>query len=636
MFPIPTAKNGICACRKGKKCSKPAKHPWYKGWQESALEYALEEMRKVCDPANGKIGVVRNMGIRTGTAITPGFKLVVVEGDSEEACRWIESFGVSGTRIAVSRRGHHFYLLVPEDVEVHNATDLVPDVDVRGEGGFVVAPGSVHFTGHIYRWKNEAPVMPIPEALLEYILDRQKTTNKTADGIVKGYVQEGIPFGKIKKGTRHDVLLRVAASFRSRGYDEEKLSSSLREINEGACEEPLPSQEINEIVEYALILEPKHSPVPDEDLELLNAFREGYEVFPFMRPLTVSDRAILLSSVDQGTVVGAGTVDGVKVPISRRVLAEKAGLPERTVERRIKVLTDLGFIRIGKDSNRRQDSGFIVLKNVVADPETGEAVFDARDFLTKCQHDKRRSRGVVTPTIPPLTSYRADKTLKNLSPDLVMSLRNGSGRLGKTSGRVLDAVLPLLEAAERPLRPREIAPALGIDPKDARRMSTLYGSLRRLREKGVVEKKNGGYRLTPKAKKVIEDDLEESQEIGEKQAEKHEKEREMHSHLLDLWRAERDGKNLEDVPVPDGLRKLEGLKVLARAHAIKENLLSRDPYEGFINLVANLNGVPVEDISSLAFYRRHSRERRYRTGYVLREDLQAAWYKVAEQPARKG
>lgn len=146
LFRIWTTKEGVCLCSKGKKCLKPGKHPEAKGWQDNAREASLEGMKGICDPANGKVGVVVNIGIRTGVETKPGWKLIVVDGDSEEACAWIEAFGVS-TMTSITRRGKHYFFLVPDDVEIKNDTHIVPgmdQVDVRGEGGFVVAPGSVH------------------------------------------------------------------------------------------------------------------------------------------------------------------------------------------------------------------------------------------------------------------------------------------------------------------------------------------------------------------------------------------------------------------------------------------------------------------------------------------------------------
>lgn len=314
LFRIWATKDGVCVCPERKKCSNPGKHPDARGWQDSARPVPLEGLKEIC--GSDKAGVEVNVGIRTGVETKPGWNLVVVEGDSKEGCDWLESFGVLETRTSLTRRGKHYFFLVPENVEVKNSTDIVPDVegvDVRGRGGYVVAPGSVHFTGHVYRWHNDDEVLPMPDDLLKYIVERQKVIDKTSDHVVKGYVQGHNSLRKIRRGTRHDALLRVAASLRSRGYDGESFSSAVHTINKTACEEPLDTEEIGEIIEYAFQIEPKRSPVSEEDLGLLQALRTCYESLPFKRPMTTSDKAVLLSLVDQGMILGEKTEDGIRV-----------------------------------------------------------------------------------------------------------------------------------------------------------------------------------------------------------------------------------------------------------------------------------------------------------------------------------
>jgi len=53
--------------------------------------------------------------------------------------------------------GRHFYFSHPGG-EVHNRTGIVPGIDLRGDGGCIVAPPSVHPSGKPYRWvKGHAP-----------------------------------------------------------------------------------------------------------------------------------------------------------------------------------------------------------------------------------------------------------------------------------------------------------------------------------------------------------------------------------------------------------------------------------------------------------------------------------------------
>lgn len=55
-------------------------------------------------------------------------------------------------------KGIHFYFKYPEmkpNELIGNRRDLLKDVDVRGQGGYVMAPPSVHPNGTIYKWLNK-------------------------------------------------------------------------------------------------------------------------------------------------------------------------------------------------------------------------------------------------------------------------------------------------------------------------------------------------------------------------------------------------------------------------------------------------------------------------------------------------
>jgi hypothetical protein len=51
--------------------------------------------------------------------------------------------------------GLHIYLASP-DVKIRSSTSiLAPHIDIRGEGGYVVAPPSRHISGNRYTWENK-------------------------------------------------------------------------------------------------------------------------------------------------------------------------------------------------------------------------------------------------------------------------------------------------------------------------------------------------------------------------------------------------------------------------------------------------------------------------------------------------
>ena len=51
--------------------------------------------------------------------------------------------------------GLHLYFAYPMDAKIKSRTKINGDpIDVRGDGGYVIAPPSNHSNG-IYRWENE-------------------------------------------------------------------------------------------------------------------------------------------------------------------------------------------------------------------------------------------------------------------------------------------------------------------------------------------------------------------------------------------------------------------------------------------------------------------------------------------------
>jgi hypothetical protein len=65
--------------------------------------------------------------------------------------------------------GRHLYFAHPGGT-VHNRTNIAPGIDLRGDGGCIVAPPSVHPSGKKYRWKKgpgpgEIEPAPLPDWL---------------------------------------------------------------------------------------------------------------------------------------------------------------------------------------------------------------------------------------------------------------------------------------------------------------------------------------------------------------------------------------------------------------------------------------------------------------------------------------
>lgn len=104
----------------------------------------------------------------------------VVDVDSEQALVDIEKYIPKDLKIptvVTPRGGRHFYFSLPPDTEIRNATNLLNKVDIRGEGGLVVAPPSTNGNGKGWNWASGLKITDVdppepPDALLALILGK--------------------------------------------------------------------------------------------------------------------------------------------------------------------------------------------------------------------------------------------------------------------------------------------------------------------------------------------------------------------------------------------------------------------------------------------------------------------------------
>jgi Bifunctional DNA primase/polymerase, N-terminal len=102
------------------------------------------------------------------------------------------------TLTAITPNGRHFYFQYPTDAMIRNSVSrLRPRLDVRGEGGYVIAPPSLHPSGRQYRWVNpEAPVISTPEWLLQLLAS---LTSSQPNTICKAERQETLSEAELRE-----------------------------------------------------------------------------------------------------------------------------------------------------------------------------------------------------------------------------------------------------------------------------------------------------------------------------------------------------------------------------------------------------------------------------------------------------
>ena len=93
-------------------------------------------------------GAKNNIGIVTG----PVSGLAVVDLDSDRAFAFAKEKNLSPTPTVKTGRGFHVYCKTKDGVRNFQQRDNLPDIDLRADGGYVVAPPSVHESGLVYGW----------------------------------------------------------------------------------------------------------------------------------------------------------------------------------------------------------------------------------------------------------------------------------------------------------------------------------------------------------------------------------------------------------------------------------------------------------------------------------------------------
>lgn len=195
-----------------------------------------------------------NIGIATGNK-SSGLVVIDLDVDKNKGIDgydvlrdWQNKHGkLPETWQSITGRGgyHYFY----KDAIVHsNRVGLYEGVDIRGEGGYIVAPPSVHPNGNIYEWEQgpeEYEIAQVDNIVNDFLKGEKQRRDSEHKTNFK--VPELIPEGK-----RVDTIVRLIASLRTKGLDDDAIKAAVRVENEKRCNPPLKEKELEEAVFPAL------------------------------------------------------------------------------------------------------------------------------------------------------------------------------------------------------------------------------------------------------------------------------------------------------------------------------------------------------------------------------------------------
>lgn len=201
-------------------------------------------------------GDKNNIGIATG-AISGNLVVIDIDKDEQKGkdgfkffTEWLDEYGaLPKTATAATGRGGMHLLFRSEQPEKSRA-GIYPSIDIRAEGGYIVAPPSVHPNGETYKWSSDPVISGIAKAdnLVTAFLHPLEDIEKKAFQIE----------GEIIEGERNHTLFKAACSMRDKGFNEQAIYSAIMAENQSKCVPPLDDREVQTLVKSALKYEPEH------------------------------------------------------------------------------------------------------------------------------------------------------------------------------------------------------------------------------------------------------------------------------------------------------------------------------------------------------------------------------------------
>lgn len=242
VIPVHTVKDGVCSCGSA-HCNAPGKHPRYK-WKDQTIKAPSEEQIKTWwgrEPDS-------NIGIVTGKVSG----IAVVDIDGSEGLKSLEDAGLPLDELPITVTaktgggGLHLIYRNPENTEVKTCAGILPNVDIRAEGGFIVAPPSIHISGGSYEWVEGRGIDDIYPTDFDFTLlnDEKPTKKETIKSKEKWY--ERFLRG-VGEGERNSATSRLAGRYFSMGMSENEVIMLLEAWNLNN-DPPIPSKELRRVI----------------------------------------------------------------------------------------------------------------------------------------------------------------------------------------------------------------------------------------------------------------------------------------------------------------------------------------------------------------------------------------------------
>jgi putative DNA primase/helicase len=226
------------------RCGQPGKHPATRhGYRDASDDPSI------IDEWTERL--TRNIAIATGGV--SGVVVINVDprNGGDEAWDEFEAMfpevDFTTYRVASGGGGFHLYYALPGGIADPTVPNLLRGVDLKGDGGYVIAPPSNHASGGVYRLLADADLAPLPEPIVGMLRSgvRPAGLRHTPAGAVRGV---GITTqrqqeifanpAELGPGERDTFFTFTARDLRRRGSTFEETLKTLGAVYEGMHNPP--------------------------------------------------------------------------------------------------------------------------------------------------------------------------------------------------------------------------------------------------------------------------------------------------------------------------------------------------------------------------------------------------------------
>lgn len=238
------------------------------------------------DPGTIEAWWVKNPDYNIGIACGNGLAVIDIDQHPDDGKfgldtlrAWEKDHGeLKPTWTVVTGTGglHYWY---KTELSFKNAVEVLPGIDIRSKGAYVVAPPSIHPNGTEYEWEVSGDPSEIPMAALDgsaLELANLAEAKRKRDPSAPAYKKYEV----IGKGRRQDALMSLMGHLKNLNLTDDAIKDAVRRENEAKCDPPMSEEELRKEIfpflrrnieanlDYADTVAPSQTMFSEDDLEL--------------------------------------------------------------------------------------------------------------------------------------------------------------------------------------------------------------------------------------------------------------------------------------------------------------------------------------------------------------------------------